>query len=407
MSETKNKTPDLGLQKPKLVVLAAGGTGGHIFPAAALAESLHSQDINVRLITDKRGQAFSVNGSVIETHRIAAGSPNYRGIGPFGKIWTVCKLGIGSIQSFLLMVKLKPDVVVGFGGYAAAPTIFAAWLLRRPIIIHEQNAILGRTNRLFSRFAKFIATSFQNTESLDLNQFRKAVFTGNPVRSDIARIGDDGYPPASVDGKIRILITGGSQGAHIFSYVIPKAIELLPQALRDKLVISQQCREEDKAEAIAAYAKMKVQAEVATFFTDVAKRLSESHLVIMRAGASTVAELTASGRPSILIPYAHALDNHQMINARALADKNATWLMPQDAFQPEALAARLESYLTLPDTLIQTARAAKSLGVRDAAARLTRLVIKTHGINHDLLKNKDPQDEYGDDVLGHFNEQAA
>ncbi len=397
---TEQKNTGLGLPKPKLVILAAGGTGGHIFPAAALAECLIAEKISVHLITDKRGQAFTVSGGTVTTHRIAAGSPNHRGLGAVGKLWTIAKLGIGSLQSFAKLAKLKPDVVVGFGGYAAAPTIFAAWILGIPVIIHEQNAILGRTNQLFSRFARFIATSFQNTENLDLKQFRKAVFTGNPVRSDILKIADLGYPPPSVDGKIRLLITGGSQGAHIFSYVIPRAVELLPQSLRDNLVISQQCRAEDKDEVESAYAKIKVTAEVATFFTDVAKRLGESHLVVMRAGASTVAELTASGRPSILVPYAHALDNHQTINARALADKNATWLMPQDAFQPEALAARLESYLTLPETLTQTARAAKSLGVRDAAQRLTRLVIKTHGIHRGLLKHKDPQDEYGDSVLG-------
>lgn len=383
-------------QKPNLVVLAAGGTGGHIFPAASVAEELRHADIAACLITDKRGQAFSN----IPTHRILAGSPNRRGLGPFGKLWTIAKLGIGSVQSFYLMLRLRPDVVVGFGGYAAAPTIFAAYLLHIPIIMHEQNAVLGRTNRLFSRFAKFIATSFPTTDGLTLNQLRKSVFTGNPVRSEIAKIADDPYPPASTDGKLRLLITGGSQGAHIFGWVIPQAVELLPQSLRDKLFISQQCREEDKKEVIAAYDRIKVSAEIEPFFTDMASRIGKAHLVIMRAGASTVAELTAAGRPSILVPYLHALDNHQMINARALADKSAAWLMPQDAFQPEALAARLESYLTLPETLTATAHNAKELGVRDAAKRLVRLITKTHQLHRGIIKNKDPQEEFGAPVLG-------
>ncbi len=394
-------------QNPKLIMLAAGGTGGHIFPAAALAEALFDAQIGVHLMTDKRGQAFGIGGQTIVTHRINAASPFGRKLGLFGKLRTIVQLGIGTLQAFYVLWRERPDVVVGFGGYAAAPTVFAAWLFRIPVVIHEQNAILGRTNRMFSRFAKFIATSFPATEGLDLNQFRKTVFTGNPVRADVARIADMGYPPKSSDGKIRLLITGGSQGANIFSYVIPKAVEILPQCLREALQISQQCRAEDLAEVTEIYKRLKISADVQTFFTDVPRRLAESHLVIMRAGASTVAELTAAGRPSILVPYAQALDNHQTINARALADKNATWLMPQDAFKPDALAARLESYLTLPDTLVATAKAARELGVRDAAKRLMRLVVKTYLLDRKLIKNPDPQDEYGEKVLGGLSSERA
>ena len=398
----------MGEPKPKLVMLAAGGTGGHIFPASAVAETLVAEKIAVGLITDSRGQAFSVAGIPIPTYRIVAGTPNKRGLGIFGKLWAVVQLGIGTLQSAYRLLQLRPDVVVGFGGYAAAPTLVAAFALRIPIIMHEQNAILGRTNRMFSRLAKFIASSFPETQGLSLAEFRKTVFTGNPVRSDIAGIAKNGYPPPSVDGKIRLLITGGSQGANIFGDVIPRAIELLPACLRDSLVISQQCRAEDIEAVTKAYQKMGVRAEVATFFTDVPKRLAESHLVIMRSGASSVAELTASGRPSILVPFAKALDNHQMINARAIADHGGAFLMPQDAFKPDALAARLESYLTLPETLIQTARAAHELGVRDAAVRLARLVIKTYRLTKKIGHTADPQDEYGDSVLGNrMDERAA
>lgn len=360
-----------------LIILAAGGTGGHIFPAAALAEALAEQHIPAALITDKRGQSFSVAGQSITTYRIWANSPNHRGLGLWRKSINVLTLGVGLVQAFRLLLQKRPTAVVGFGGYAAAPTIVAAWLLRIPVIVHEQNAVLGRTNRIFARLAKLVATSFPETLGFDTRTAAKARFTGNPVRREIAALGALGYPPPSNDGKIRIVITGGSQGAHIFSDVVPAAIALLPACLRENLFISQQARPDDVAGVRAAYAKMMIRAEVEPFFSDIPERLAAAHLVIMRSGASTVAELTASGRPSILVPFARALDDHQTVNARALADVGAAWLMPQDAFKPDALAARLESYLTLPDSLVQTARAAHALGIRDAAQRLAQLVLAT------------------------------
>ncbi|MGD9649261.1 MAG: undecaprenyldiphospho-muramoylpentapeptide beta-N-acetylglucosaminyltransferase [Dongiaceae bacterium] len=354
------------------VVLAAGGTGGHMFPAAALAGYLQKQGIGVALCTDKRGESFQLGGQAIPTCRLRAASPSLYKNKVLRSVRAVVAMVLGTFQALFYLRRTRPAVVLGFGGYPAVPTCLAAVILRIPLLLHEQNAVLGRANQFLAKYAKYLATSFDKVHKI--NTAIPMRHTGNPVRAEIALLARDPYPPPTLDGKFHLLITGGSQGARIFSRVVPEAISLLPESLQKTLFISQQCRAEDIETVRKHYAGLGVSAELATFISDMPARLKDSHLVICRSGASTVAELTASGKPSILVPFAAAMDDHQTANARALADAEAAWLMPQDAFQPEALAAKLEAYLTNPALLIAMAAKTKALGQPQAVEALGALV---------------------------------
>jgi UDP-N-acetylglucosamine--N-acetylmuramyl-(pentapeptide) pyrophosphoryl-undecaprenol N-acetylglucosamine transferase len=350
-----------------LIALAAGGTGGHLFPAEALAAALIARGHPVALVTDKRGTGFDKLAAVA-LHRISAGG--VAGGGLLRQAKSALKLGVGFFQARALLARLRPAVAVGFGGYASVPTMLAAALAGIPTVLHEQNAILGRANRLLARRATHIAASFPGAVAAGA----RVVLTGNPVRPAIAALADAPYAAPEAGGPFRLLVTGGSQGARAFGRLLPDAIALLPEDRRRRLVLAQQCRAEDLERVQATYAGLKVEAELAPFFTDMPKRLSAAHLAIARSGASTVAEFAAAGRPAILIPYPHAADDHQTANARVMADAGAAWLMPESALTPALLAERLQLLMDTPAALAAAALAAQGCGRRDAAERLADLV---------------------------------
>lgn len=358
-----------------LIVLAAGGTGGHIFPAEALARALLERNLRVALITDRRGGQFS-DDLKVPVYRIHAGM---LGHGLLGKIHGVLQMGVGYLQARLLLLRLRPALVVGFGGYPSVPTVSAAASAGIPIILHEQNAVLGRANRVLMAQAKLIATGFPQVAGLHGNNPPRLVQTGNPVRPAFAALRETPYPAITPDGPLQLFVMGGSQGARIFSDVVPKALALLPEPLRRRIHLAQQCRAEDMERARAGFAAAGIEPELATFFRDVPERLSHCHLAICRSGASTIAELTALGRPAILVPYPHGHAGEQAANAAAVAEAGGAWVIPQDAFTPEALAVRLEALLTLPATLDKTAAAARSWGTTRAATHLAECVMDMLG----------------------------
>jgi UDP-N-acetylglucosamine--N-acetylmuramyl-(pentapeptide) pyrophosphoryl-undecaprenol N-acetylglucosamine transferase len=357
-----------------LVVLAAGGTGGHMFPAEALARELLSRSLGVALITDRRGQAFGERLPGVALHRIRAGR---FGAGLMSKIVGVAELALGTLEARRLLRKLAPAAAIGFGGYPSVPTMLASAQLGVPTLLHEQNAILGRANRLLAPRVRRIATAFPEVDAIRPADRARVTETGNPVRPAIAAERGTGYPTPKPDGPFQILVLGGSQGARVLSEVIPAACTKLPEALRRRLRLTQQARAEDIEAVRRAHAASGVAAELATFFDDVPARLARAHLVISRSGASTMAELQIVGRPAILVPYQHAADDHQTANARALAAAGGAWVIPQPAFTADTLAERLSSLMTRPDTLVRAAAAAHALGRPDAARALADLVIAT------------------------------
>ena len=357
----------------KLIVLAAGGTGGHVFPAEALAEVLLARGQRVVLITDKRFANFQTGAlSRLETRTIRTGT--FVGT-PIKKILGALGLLAGVAQAWLLLRKLKPDVVVGFGGYPSFPTLFSAAKLGIHTVIHEQNSVLGRANRLLAGKVDNIATSFPTTLMMEEKDKVKIVVIGNPVRASVKAIRNLPYSPITQDGKVNILVTGGSQGATIFSKIVPAAIAALPDNLRARIRVDQQCREADVEATRAAYAQLSINADIAAFFVDLPTRLAGAHLVIARSGASTVFELAVAGRPAILVPLPTSMDNHQYYNANAFEDVGGGWLMSQDGFTAASLAARLEAFITAPDTLINAAENAKKLGYENAAENLADMVL--------------------------------
>ena len=358
----------------RLVMLVAGGTGGHVFPAEALAAELAARSDRLVLVTDQRGGVYGGTLKGIETHRIRAGGLAGKGLG--ASLNSGVQLAHGTWQSRSLLKRLAPGVVVGFGGYASVPTMLAAVFGGYRTAIHEQNAVLGRANRLLAPWVARIATSFENSSGLPAQVSGKTVHTGMPVRPSIAAMRERSYPALTGDGPINLLILGGSQGARMTSEVVPHAVGLLAGEWRERLRIAQQCRPEDLDRANATYRRLGVKAELAAFFRDVPERLSQAHLLICRAGASTVAEATAVGRPAILVPYPHAIDNHQTRNAHAVDEAGGGWLMPEEAFTAESLAVRLDALFGLPETLLKAAAAARASGRPDAARRLADMIFE-------------------------------
>jgi UDP-N-acetylglucosamine--N-acetylmuramyl-(pentapeptide) pyrophosphoryl-undecaprenol N-acetylglucosamine transferase len=358
-------------QKP--IVIAAGGTGGHFFPAEALAAELLSRGERVVLMTDARsGGLDSPVFAKAERHVLAGAGLSGRSLkrAASGAI----ALAQGIMQARKLMRQLRPAAVVAFGGYPAVPPVLAARLLsaRPKLVLHEQNAVLGRANRLLARCADFLVLSFAKTKAVPAGIATDVL--GNPVRPVIAALHARGFVPPQE--RIELLVLGGSLGAKIFGTLIPTALALLPAELRSRLHVVQQCRLQELEEARAAFTTAGIDAELSPFFADVEERLRRAHLVIARAGASTVAEIAVVGRPAIFIPLPNAIDDHQRANAEALAEQNAAWVAPQTGLTPQALAARIESVLMDTETLKMAADRAGAAGRPDAALQLAERVLR-------------------------------
>jgi len=356
------------------VLLAAGGTGGHLFPAEALAAELARRGIPVDLVTDPRAKEYA--GGFPARAVYAVSSATFASKSPMAILKTASALGFGLGESVKLIRALKPRAVVGFGGYPSLPPLAAAQLLGVPTIIHEQNAVMGRANRLLAGRATRIGTGFPSITNAKPGVLAKAVHVGNPVREAV-RTAASPYIAPDGDGQIRLLIFGGSQGARVMSVVGPPAIAALDKGLRSRLKVVQQARAEDVNSATATYLKAGIQAETAPFFRDLPIRMADAHLVIARSGASTVAELCVIGRPSILVPLPHSLDNDQLENARMLSEAGGATLIPQAEFTPVHLTRLLTDLLARPQTLAAQAKAALAYARPDAAARLADLVLET------------------------------
>ncbi|HEY8697422.1 MAG TPA: undecaprenyldiphospho-muramoylpentapeptide beta-N-acetylglucosaminyltransferase [Rhizomicrobium sp.] len=358
------------------IVLSAGGTGGHLFPAQALAAELLRRGRRIVVMTDSRGRNYEAAfpGTTIET--VPSASPTNTNVA--GQILAPFEIFRGILVGFVKLLRLKPAAVVGFGGYPSLPVMIAAWLGGFPTAIHEQNAVLGRVNRLIAGRMRAIAASFP-FERFAPRQARRIVYTGNPVRPEVVARAHAAFRSPGPDGPIRLLVFGGSQGARALSELVPAAIALLPEDLQSRLEIAQQCRSEDIDAVRAAYAKTKVRIELARFFADLPTRMADAHLVVGRSGASTVSELAVIGRPAILVPFPFATDDHQTSNARVLADAGAAWLIQQRDLTAEILAKLLQGILANPNDLGRRAEAAAQLGKPDAAARLADLVEQIGG----------------------------
>ncbi|WP_119300211.1 undecaprenyldiphospho-muramoylpentapeptide beta-N-acetylglucosaminyltransferase [Dongia deserti] len=355
------------------ILLAAGGTGGHMFPAEALARALLGRGLAVDLATDERGGGFGDRLPEVKVHRIASGG--VAGKGTLTRLRNFVRLGLGFMQARSLLRQLRPAVVVGFGGYPSIPPLSAAHRGKIPTLLHEQNAVMGRANRFLAKRAARLALSFEQVQFADSVPAARRTVTGNPVRPKISAIGDTPYVAPRAGEKVRLFVMGGSLGARVFGRAVPEAVALLPQELRNRLSITQQARAEDLAQAEADYRALGLTVELKPFFDDVPQRLRDAHLLVTRAGASTFAELTAAGRPAILVPLPNSIDDHQMANARALESAGGGWLLPESTLSASSLAKILQEVLADPARLEKAAAAAKSLGKRDAADRLAGLVI--------------------------------
>lgn len=353
------------------VLVAAGGTGGHLFPAEALSAALTRRGIPVELVTDERALRYGADFPARRVHHVPAATPT--GGGVLARASAVLTLLRGTLAARGIVKAARPRALVGFGGYPTVPPVIAATQLGVPTILHEQNAVMGRANRFLARRVQLIAKGFDNLALSDPTLAAKARLTGNPVRPSVLAAADVPYPGFE-DGRLRLLVTGGSQGARVMSDVVPAAIALLSAEERARLVLVQQARGEDEARVRAAYAGLGFAAEVQPFFTDLPMRIAAAHLVIARSGASTVSELAVIGRPAILVPFPHALDQDQAANAALLEKTGAASVIKQTEFTPHWLAEVLRQSLTRPAALANRAAAARAVGIPDAAERLADLV---------------------------------
>jgi UDP-N-acetylglucosamine--N-acetylmuramyl-(pentapeptide) pyrophosphoryl-undecaprenol N-acetylglucosamine transferase len=353
-------------------MLSAGGSGGHLFPAQALGEELIQRGWEVDLITDTRGNVFGGEFPARKVYKVAAAT--FRGRSPIEATRTLGTLGNGFQAAYKIMAEAAPRAIIGFGGYPTLAPVLAAMGRGIPAAIHEQNSVMGQANRFLAPMVKAIACSFDRTKYLEGKLAAKMRLTGTPLRTAVLELRQVPYRPPSSQGQLNLLIFGGSQGARYFSQLMPQVVPLLPDYIRDRLFVMQQCREEDIDQVFEAYEAAGVAAELATFFEDLPKRMSDSHLIIARSGATTVAELCALGRPSVLVPLPHAKDNDQLENATRLESEGGAWCFPQAALTPERLAGTVRRVLEDPSALVRAAGNAQRLANYTAVRQLGDLL---------------------------------
>jgi UDP-N-acetylglucosamine--N-acetylmuramyl-(pentapeptide) pyrophosphoryl-undecaprenol N-acetylglucosamine transferase len=359
-----------------LVVLAAGGTGGHLFPAEALSHALHAKGVRVVLMTDTRAAEFAGSFPAEAVHAVPAATPSGRS--PLKMAGAALTLAKGVLSARGILKQMKPAILVGFGGYPTVPPVLGASLAGVTTLIHEQNAVAGRANRFLAGRADVIATGFAEVGGLSAAAQAKCRHVGNPVRPAVIEA-QEPYPWPG-EGLFELLVFGGSQGARVMADIVPPAIQLLAPAERARLRITQQARIEDHDRVQGIYAQLGVKAEIAPFIKDMPARMARAHLVVARSGASTIAELTVIGRPSILVPLPGALDQDQAANAAFLEQAGGAIRIMQPEFTPRRLATELSGLLAQPAHLTTMAANAKSAGIPDAAERLASLVVGTAGL---------------------------
>jgi UDP-N-acetylglucosamine--N-acetylmuramyl-(pentapeptide) pyrophosphoryl-undecaprenol N-acetylglucosamine transferase len=360
----------------RLVLLAAGGTGGHLFPAEALALALQKRGVVVDLATDRRAAQFKFPARNV----YLIPSETVRSRNPLALARTMLTLINGTAKALSLVGRIRPAVVVGFGGYPTVPPLLAASLRGVPTVLHEQNNVMGRANRLLAARVTTIATGFRALARQHPNLQSKMTFTGNPLRPAVIAAAATPYRVPKPKTRFDLLVFGGSQGAHVMAEIVPAAVNHLSEDLRSRLQVVQQARAEDLASVRATYEALGVEAECAPFFADLPARMAHAHLIVSRSGASTVAELAAIGRPALLVPLPHALDQDQLFNAKMLADAGGAICIEQRGLTPQRLASELVALAAEPKRLAQMAEAAKSVGTIDAAERLADLVTMVAGI---------------------------
>ncbi len=355
----------------KTILLVAGGTGGHVFPALALREMMTGRGHDVHIATDRRVGAFIDGVDAGHMHTVSSATLSGHPLKLAASLW---RLASGLMESRRLLKRLRPAAVVGFGGYPSVPPVMAARMTGIPALVHEQNAVLGRANRLLIRLGAGLATGMPDPAGAD--RARSVDHVGNPVRQAILDAAETAFEAPGPDDRFHMLVFGGSQGARVFSDLVPAAIALLGSELRGRLDLVQQCREEDMERTRSSYDTLGVRAELAPFFRNMPEQLARAHLVIARAGASTVAELSAVGRPAILVPYPHALDHDQAANAQSFCQSGGGWMVREADLSAQALADRLRDLMVDPDRLAAAAGAVNAKSHANAVARLADLVEK-------------------------------
>lgn len=361
------------------IALTSGGTGGHMFPAVSLARALVRRGARVVFFTDARAARYTENLEGVTTILLPAGG--IAGKGLRGRISGMLRLALGTWQARRHLKKIRPAAVIGFGGYASIPATVSAKGLHIPMAIHEQNAVLGRANRVVAKSATRIATSFPEVRMISEGDKPRVIWTGNPVRPEIAALANAPYHAPEADGPVNLLITGGSQGARILSEILPQAIIRLPDDLKRRLHVTQQARAEDLDGVTKTYEGSGIDVTLKPFFDDIPERLRDAHLVVARSGASTVAELTVAGRPSLLVPLPHAIDDHQRYNAEQVEQAGGAWMLSQERFTVEIVSERLAKLLTGPSALARAAEGARTAARANAAERLADMVVEMLGLN--------------------------